>query len=76
MKINDISYYVFGSLCMLLFLVLCAKGLVYVGVVKDSPSIQQVIEYRLDRIEGKIQDQNILLEQVLLGRLRSTKEGK
>ena len=74
MKINDISYYVFGSLCMLLFLVLCAKGLVYVGVVKDTPSTQQIIEYRLDRIEGKLQDQNILLEQVLLGRLRSKKE--
>ena len=74
MKINEISYYFLGSLCMLLFLVLCARGLVYVGVVKESPSIQQVLDYHLDRIECKLQDQNILLEQVLLGRLRSKKD--
>jgi predicted GIY-YIG superfamily endonuclease len=74
MKINEISYYFLGSLCMLLFLVLCAKGLVYVGVVKDSPTTQQIIEYRLGKIEGYLQDQNILLEQVLLNRLRSKKE--
>ena len=76
MKINEISYYFLGSLCMLLFWVLCAKGLVYIGVVKDTPSTQQIIEYRLDRIEANLQDQNILLEQVLLNRLRSKKEEK
>ena len=62
MKINEIAYYFLKLLCMLLFLVLCARGLVYVGIIKYSPSIQQVIEYRLDRIEGKLQDQNILNE--------------